>query len=165
MCGRLRNETTALHLEKDRKASQINFTGILVGYYPPLNAASSELRFFNFLNNFPCSHLFCIGDFFRKLWGPYAGWAQSVSYNTLSLFILFPFDNCFSYILNIIFQVLFCADLKKFQKLKETPKTKHLQKEESDKEGIRIAGKKAKIKEEANKPVKLMKTKSARHRK
>ncbi|XP_054634957.1 N-glycosylase/DNA lyase [Dunckerocampus dactyliophorus] len=33
-----------------------------------------------------------IGDFFRKLWGPYAGWAQSV---------------------------LFCADLKKFQKLKE----------------------------------------------
>lgn len=33
-----------------------------------------------------------IGDFYRKLWGPYAGWAQSV---------------------------LFCADLKKFQKLKE----------------------------------------------
>ncbi|XP_067250271.1 N-glycosylase/DNA lyase isoform X2 [Chanodichthys erythropterus] len=33
-----------------------------------------------------------IGDFFRKLWGPYAGWAQSV---------------------------LFCADLKKFQKLRE----------------------------------------------
>ncbi|XP_073675613.1 N-glycosylase/DNA lyase [Garra rufa] len=33
-----------------------------------------------------------IGDFFRKLWGPYAGWAHSV---------------------------LFCADLKKFQKLKE----------------------------------------------
>lgn len=57
--------------------------------------------------------------------------------------------------------MLFCADLKKFQKLKETPKTKHLQKEESDKEGIRIAGKKSKIKEEA----KLMKTKSARHRK
>ncbi|KAJ8016147.1 hypothetical protein DPEC_G00004170 [Dallia pectoralis] len=35
-----------------------------------------------------------IGDFFRQLWGPYAGWAQSV---------------------------LFCADLKKFQNLKETP--------------------------------------------
>ncbi|XP_056102719.1 N-glycosylase/DNA lyase [Rhinichthys klamathensis goyatoka] len=33
-----------------------------------------------------------IGDFFRKVWGPYAGWAQSV---------------------------LFCADLKKFQKLRE----------------------------------------------
>uniref|UniRef100_A0A671KUP9 N-glycosylase/DNA lyase n=2 Tax=Sinocyclocheilus anshuiensis TaxID=1608454 RepID=A0A671KUP9_9TELE len=33
-----------------------------------------------------------IGDFFRKLWGPYAGWAHSV---------------------------LFCADLKRFQKLKE----------------------------------------------
>ncbi|KAL2101990.1 hypothetical protein ACEWY4_003751 [Coilia grayii] len=33
-----------------------------------------------------------IGDFFRQLWGPYAGWAHSV---------------------------LFCADLKKFQKLKE----------------------------------------------
>ncbi|XP_046895897.1 N-glycosylase/DNA lyase [Hypomesus transpacificus] len=35
-----------------------------------------------------------IGDFFRQLWGPYAGWAHSV---------------------------LFCADLKKFQKLKEVP--------------------------------------------
>ncbi|KAJ8394751.1 hypothetical protein AAFF_G00041060 [Aldrovandia affinis] len=34
-----------------------------------------------------------IGDFFRQLWGPYAGWAHSV---------------------------LFCSDLKKFQKLKET---------------------------------------------
>ncbi|KAJ8257375.1 hypothetical protein GJAV_G00184930 [Gymnothorax javanicus] len=33
-----------------------------------------------------------IGDFFRQLWGPYAGWAQSV---------------------------LFCSDLKKFQDLKE----------------------------------------------
>ncbi|XP_064154455.1 N-glycosylase/DNA lyase [Anguilla rostrata] len=33
-----------------------------------------------------------IGDFFRQLWGPYAGWAQSV---------------------------LFCSDLKKFQELKE----------------------------------------------
>ncbi|KAI1893033.1 hypothetical protein AGOR_G00139720 [Albula goreensis] len=33
-----------------------------------------------------------IGDFFRELWGPYAGWAHSV---------------------------LFCSDLKKFQKLKE----------------------------------------------
>lgn len=35
-----------------------------------------------------------IGDFFRQLWGPYAGWAHSV---------------------------LFCADLKKFQILKEIP--------------------------------------------
>ncbi|XP_060787525.1 N-glycosylase/DNA lyase isoform X2 [Neoarius graeffei] len=38
-----------------------------------------------------------IGDFFRKLWGSYAGWAHSV---------------------------LFCADLKKFQKLKEIPTIK-----------------------------------------
>lgn len=60
--------------------------------------------------------------------------------------------------------MLFCADLKKFQKLKEMPSAKHLQKEESDKEEIRIAGKKAKIKQEANKPVKLMKSKSARHK-
>lgn len=79
-----------------------------------------------------------IGDFFRKLWGPYAGWAQSV---------------------------LFCADLKKFQKLKEMPNEKHLQKEEYDKAEIRIVGKKAKIKEEDNKPVRIMKTKSARHKK
>ncbi|KAK3565673.1 hypothetical protein QTP86_014061, partial [Hemibagrus guttatus] len=38
-----------------------------------------------------------IGDFFRQLWGPYAGWAHSI---------------------------LFCADLKKFQKLKEIPTIK-----------------------------------------
>nr|XP_015823748.2 N-glycosylase/DNA lyase [Nothobranchius furzeri] len=38
-----------------------------------------------------------IGDFFRKLWGPYAGWAHSV---------------------------LFCADLKKFQNLKEPARVK-----------------------------------------
>ncbi|XP_049609654.1 N-glycosylase/DNA lyase isoform X2 [Syngnathus scovelli] len=49
-----------------------------------------------------------IGDFFRNLWGPYAGWAQSV---------------------------LFCADLKKFQKLKETPHLKR-PKEESDTESV-----------------------------
>nr|XP_057907589.1 N-glycosylase/DNA lyase [Doryrhamphus excisus] len=46
-----------------------------------------------------------IGDFFRKLWGPYAGWAQSV---------------------------LFCADLKKFQNLKERP---HLRKPKKESEG------------------------------
>ncbi|CAG6021615.1 unnamed protein product [Menidia menidia] len=49
-----------------------------------------------------------IGDFFRKLWGPYAGWAHSV---------------------------LFCADLKKFQSLKETthPKPLKTRKEEDEK--------------------------------
>nr|XP_061802669.1 N-glycosylase/DNA lyase-like [Nerophis lumbriciformis] len=43
-----------------------------------------------------------IGDFFRNLWGPYAGWAHSV---------------------------LFCADLKKFQKMKEMP---HLKRAKND---------------------------------
>uniref|UniRef100_A0A3P9JI95 N-glycosylase/DNA lyase n=1 Tax=Oryzias latipes TaxID=8090 RepID=A0A3P9JI95_ORYLA len=43
-----------------------------------------------------------IGDFFRKLWGPYAGWGQSV---------------------------LFCADLKKFQNLKEMGHVKQPKKE------------------------------------
>ncbi|KAM6982467.1 LOW QUALITY PROTEIN: N-glycosylase/DNA lyase [Tautogolabrus adspersus] len=61
-----------------------------------------------------------IGDFFRKLWGPYAGWAQSV---------------------------LFCADLKKFQKMKETPQPK---KEENCEEEMRVACKKTKIKTEKN---------------
>ncbi|XP_035500242.2 N-glycosylase/DNA lyase [Scophthalmus maximus] len=60
-----------------------------------------------------------IGDFFRKLWGPFAGWTQSV---------------------------LFCADLKKFQKLKEMPRLVQPKKEEEDEEETRIACKKKKIK-------------------
>ncbi|CAJ1084944.1 N-glycosylase/DNA lyase [Xyrichtys novacula] len=72
-----------------------------------------------------------IGDFFRKLWGPYAGWAHSV---------------------------LFCADLKKFQKLKEMPQPK---KEDSCEGEMRLAGKKTKIKTETNETVKKTKTKSA----
>ncbi|XP_072223817.1 N-glycosylase/DNA lyase [Leuresthes tenuis] len=47
-----------------------------------------------------------IGDFFRKLWGPYAGWAHSV---------------------------LFCADLKKFQSLKEATHLKQPKEEEEEK--------------------------------
>lgn len=79
--------------------------------------------------------------------------------------MLFPSVICFSYILHIVFQVLFCADLKKFQKLKEIPSAKHRQREESNKEDIRIAGKKAKFKEEPNKPVKVMKSKSESRKK
>ncbi|XP_070766518.1 N-glycosylase/DNA lyase [Enoplosus armatus] len=79
-----------------------------------------------------------IGDFFRKLWGPYAGWAQSV---------------------------LFCADLTKFQKLKEMPRLKQLQKEENGDEAVRAPCKKTKMKTEENGPVKNTKTKSACHKK
>ncbi|KAM9506223.1 N-glycosylase/DNA lyase isoform 2-T6 [Salvelinus alpinus] len=50
-----------------------------------------------------------IGDFFKQLWGPYAGWAHSV---------------------------LFCSDLKKFQKLKET----HSLKQEEEKVKIKVEG-------------------------
>ncbi|XP_062248824.1 N-glycosylase/DNA lyase [Platichthys flesus] len=78
-----------------------------------------------------------IGDFFRKLWGPYAGWAQ---------------------------EVLFCADLKKFQKLKEMP-LMHPKKEEEDEEEIGEESKKTKIKTQANVAVKRSKTKSATHKK
>ncbi|KAM4563509.1 N-glycosylase/DNA lyase isoform 1-T2 [Odontesthes bonariensis] len=51
-----------------------------------------------------------IGDFFRKLWGPYAGWAHSV---------------------------LFCADLKKFQSLKEAAHLKQPKEEEEEGEKCR----------------------------
>lgn len=61
-----------------------------------------------------------IGDFFRKLWGPYAGWAQSV---------------------------LFCSDLKKFQSFKETAHPKQPKKEEEDKED-KIQHKKMTVKTE-----------------
>lgn len=64
-----------------------------------------------------------IGDFFRALWGPHAGWAQSV---------------------------LFCADLKKFQKLKDVPQLKQELKEENAEEEISVACKKAKVKKEEN---------------
>ncbi|GAA6216389.1 N-glycosylase/DNA lyase [Lates japonicus] len=76
-----------------------------------------------------------IGDFFRKLWGPYAGWAHSV---------------------------LFCADLKKFQKLKEMPHLMQPKKEEEDEEEMRVVCKKAKIKTEENGTVKHMKTKKTK---
>ncbi|CAL8250876.1 unnamed protein product [Arctogadus glacialis] len=59
-----------------------------------------------------------IGDFFRQLWGPYAGWAQSV---------------------------LFCADLKKFQKLKEMPSVKL---EDDKKASLPLKKAKLKIKNE-----------------
>ncbi|XP_044208327.1 N-glycosylase/DNA lyase [Thunnus albacares] len=78
-----------------------------------------------------------IGDFFRKLWGPYAGWAQSV---------------------------LFCADLKKFQKLKETLHLKKPKKEEDSEEERMVACKKTKIKTEENGTVKNRKTKPACHK-
>ncbi|XP_068453590.1 N-glycosylase/DNA lyase [Clinocottus analis] len=48
-----------------------------------------------------------LGDYFRRLWGPYAGWAQSV---------------------------LFCSDLKKFQKLKGSSPLKRPKKEEEEDE-------------------------------
>ncbi|XP_048874157.1 N-glycosylase/DNA lyase isoform X2 [Brienomyrus brachyistius] len=56
-----------------------------------------------------------IGDFFRKLWGPYAGWAHSV---------------------------LFCADLKKFQKLKEPPVKMEGEEDEKESKGKTKAEKK-----------------------
>ncbi|KAG7228221.1 hypothetical protein INR49_013384 [Caranx melampygus] len=83
-----------------------------------------------------------IGDFFRKLWGPYAGWAQSV---------------------------LFCADLKKFQRLKDTPSLMQPKKEQEDgnEDKKRIASKKTKIKVEENETVKHAKAQkmSACHKK
>ncbi|KAG7520577.1 N-glycosylase/DNA lyase [Solea senegalensis] len=76
-----------------------------------------------------------IGEFFRNLWGPYAGWAQSV---------------------------LFCADLKKFQKMKETLCLVQPKKEEEDEEEeVRTTCKKTKMKTEGKETVKHGKTKSA----
>lgn len=77
-----------------------------------------------------------IGDFFRKQWGPYAGWVQSV---------------------------LFCADLKKFQSVKERSHVK--QAKEEDVEERIAARKKAKMKREYNGTVKNMKTEPACHKK
>ncbi|XP_022045434.1 N-glycosylase/DNA lyase [Acanthochromis polyacanthus] len=77
-----------------------------------------------------------IGDFFRKQWGPYAGWVQSV---------------------------LFCADLKKFQSVKERSHVKQA-KEEDVEERIATC-KKAKMKREYNGTVKNLKTEPACHKK
>lgn len=77
-----------------------------------------------------------IGDFFRKLWGPYAGWAHSV---------------------------LFCADLKKFQNLKEMTSSKQPKKEEE--EELEGKCKKLKIKREFDGHVKKKKPKSQQQKK
>lgn len=61
--------------------------------------------------------------------------------------------------------MLFCADLKKFQKLKDMSHLKQPQKEEDIKEEMVVACEKTKIKTEENKPVKNIKTKAARHKK
>ncbi|XP_015239211.1 PREDICTED: N-glycosylase/DNA lyase [Cyprinodon variegatus] len=74
-----------------------------------------------------------IGDFFRKLWGPYAGWAHSV---------------------------LFCADLKRFQNLKEMS-LKQPKKEEEHEEKC----KEIKIKREFDGQEKKTKSKSERQKK
>lgn len=76
-----------------------------------------------------------IGDFFRRLWGPYAGWAHSV---------------------------LFCADLKKFQNLKEQVahvKTESL-KSEGDQKGKSSTKRKPSVKVKTAKKVKLEKPQS-----
>ena len=56
---------------------------------------------------------------------------------------------------------MFCADLKKFQKLKEKPDLKKPKKEEDDEEERMVACKKTKIKTEENGTVKNRKTKPA----
>ncbi|MED6249557.1 hypothetical protein ATANTOWER_016038 [Ataeniobius toweri] len=75
-----------------------------------------------------------IGDFFRELWGPYAGWAHSV---------------------------LFCADLKKFQNLKEMIRLKQSKKKELCEGNC----KKFKIKREFDGHEKKKKPKSERQKK
>ncbi|XP_061591882.1 N-glycosylase/DNA lyase [Cololabis saira] len=71
-----------------------------------------------------------IGDYFRKLWGSHAGWAHSV---------------------------LFCADLKKFQSIKETARLKQPKKEAEDE--------KMTVKRELDGDGTNIKTKSARQKK
>uniref|UniRef100_A0A8D2NIQ3 N-glycosylase/DNA lyase n=1 Tax=Zonotrichia albicollis TaxID=44394 RepID=A0A8D2NIQ3_ZONAL len=55
-----------------------------------------------------------IGDFFRELWGPRAGWAQAVS--TPLPGTLVPPTPSYTHPIISPFQVLFCADLRKGQK-------------------------------------------------
>lgn len=61
-----------------------------------------------------------------------------------------------------LFQVLFCADLKKFQNLKEMSLPKKPQKEGTGGAEMRAACRKTKMKKEENDPGKIMKTKSAK---
>ncbi|KAI1234499.1 hypothetical protein IHE44_0003553 [Lamprotornis superbus] len=54
-----------------------------------------------------------IGDFFRGLWGPHAGWAQAVSTPLPGTLAPHP---CHAHPIISPLQVLFCADLRKGQK-------------------------------------------------
>lgn len=79
-----------------------------------------------------------VGDFFRKLWGPYAGWAQSV---------------------------LFCADLKKFQNLKEKSHLKQPKEEEPHQDERLAKCPKTTVKRESSSTVKKLKSQSSCHKK
>ncbi|KAM8863078.1 N-glycosylase/DNA lyase isoform 1-T2 [Spinachia spinachia] len=80
-----------------------------------------------------------VGDFFRTLWGPRAGWAQSV---------------------------VFCADLERFQALKATAHLKQPKEEEEDEEKeVTGALEGTKTEAEGSGNAKRRKTKPARHEK
>ncbi|XP_029974498.1 N-glycosylase/DNA lyase [Salarias fasciatus] len=79
-----------------------------------------------------------VGDFFRKLWGPYAGWAQSV---------------------------LFCADLKKFKNLKEVSHLKQPKEEEEHHEERITVCPKTTVKREYSGAGKKLKSQSTCHKK
>lgn len=71
MCGKSPDVITTAPLETGRRASQINSIETLV--------SSAVAECFLTVRTVCICCIFYTGDFFRALWGPYAGWAQSVS--------------------------------------------------------------------------------------
>lgn len=163
-------------LATDKRASRINFTEILVSIQAPHQQyvcsvtmiVNTEIWFSLFVNTMS-NVIFLHRGFFPKTVGSLC-WLGAVgefsfsicpraSVTSLTVYLSLTTECVY------LFQVLFCADLKKFQKLKEVPHLKQPQEEEHGEGETSVVCKKTKMQREKDATVNNMKTKLASHKK